>query len=207
MYCSRGDEAYYSYLQNGYTVYVSPAIGIYFSEDSTYQNTAGNLSFVPQIQNPITNPIDCLTAWTKVEGVFKSVTGNEQYIYIGNFYNDADTPYSILYPGNSPHWPNVYLYIDDISLVECEGVGLQENQSSLISIYPNPAAENVTIPLPPNTNKAELLVYTIQGQLLSQTQLTGTQTINTSNLANGVYLFVIQSNGSIVGREKVVIAH
>lgn len=145
--------------------------------------------------------------WIKIEGIFHP-EGNEQYLYVGNFFKDADSPIDYInYPNAFSEMP--YYYVDDLTLYELDStyVGIEENSNINISINPNPASENVTITLPPNTNKAELFVYTVQGQLLSQTQLNCTQTINTSNLTNGLYLFVIQSNENIIGREKVIVTH
>lgn len=146
-----------------------------------------------------------MDGWQKVEGYYKAETGEEEYIYIGNFNNFVNTPLTVIWPGIEP-LEYIYFYIDDISLVECDGLDMTETAPANISIYPNPAVENVTITLPPNTNKAELFIHTVQGQLLSRTQLIGTQTITTSNLTNGLYLFVIQSNGEIIGREKVIVS-
>jgi hypothetical protein len=152
-------------------------------------------------------------SWTLISGQFIA-TGNENYLTIGNINLTQNDDSSIV----NSHYVNIpqsiaisilgaYYYIDDVALICCDISGCIQEHESPISIYPNPAAENVTITLPSNTNKAELLIYTAQGQLLSQTQISSTQTINTSNLANGLYLFVIQSNGNIIGREKVTIVH
>jgi hypothetical protein len=148
-----------------------------------------------------------------ISGAFKA-KGGEKYLYIGNLLKDQYYTAIPIPPNSNPdstYCQNSYFFIDDVSLYEtnepCKFVGLKEIKKEHIKIYPNPAAENVTIALPPNTNKAELFIYTMQGQLLSQTQILGTQNISTGNLANGLYLFVIQSNGNIVGREKVIIAH
>jgi hypothetical protein len=193
--------------------------GAFFSPDSLIENLFFEPQTTPlpfdsslvQIQhNPWSTIYD--TTWVPVTGIFRA-TGNEQYLYIGNFLVDSQYPVvelDTLQGMNGCDY--TYFFIDDVSLYEYKEpcnlpLTTSEIKQNPIAIYPNPAAENVTITLPPNTNKAELLIYTVQGQLLSQTQVFGTQTINTSNLANGMYLFVIQSNGNIVGREKVIIAH
>jgi hypothetical protein len=187
--------------------YFIGSLGAFFSPDSLYIDIFDPLPYQPQIENNETNFITDTTKWKLIEGGFVA-EGGERYIYIGNFRNNAQTP--ALYPPIPPIQGSnrAYIYFDNVQLYECDSlVDIEENLNNPISIYPNPASENVTITLPPNTNKAELLIYTTQGQLLNQTQLNGTQTINTSTLANGLYLFVIQSNGDIIGREKVIIAH
>lgn len=211
-----------------FTMYVARAersnrivssIGAFFSSDSLVENMFFEPQTTPvpfdsslvQIQH---NPWETIyeTDWTPITGIFRA-TGNERYLYIGNFLIDSQYPIVDLDTLQDVNYCyDSYFFIDDVSLYEYKEpcnlpLTIEESKKSTIPIYPNPTAENVTIALPSNTNKAELLIYTMQGQLLSQTQLTGTQTINTSNLANGFYLFVIQSNGSIVGREKVIITH
>jgi hypothetical protein len=213
MYCSLSDIYYDQYVlltgqgQPVYDgVYTTSSIGVYFSADSIFQNNWLTLPYIPQILNPESNIIDSISGWKKIEGIYTPTIGGEQYIIIGNFKNNANTPYTELYDGLTG--PNIiYFYIDDVTLIEHDGTGLTELKGKAVSIFPNPAAENVTITLPSNTNKAELLIYTAQGQLLSQTQISSTQTINTSSLANGLYLFVIQSNGKTIGREKVIMAN
>jgi hypothetical protein len=208
---------YVSVAENtGYNV---SAIGAYFSPQHLYTgNFQGNMITPPLLpydsvqvfQNPNVLITDTV-GWVQVAGEFKA-KGNEVFLYIGNLFYDSLYVATPLYPqaNDTIYCGFSYLFIDDVSLNEIENpctMGTIENSNIPISIYPNPAVENVTITLPPNTNKAELLIYTMQGQLLSQAQLNGTQTINTTNLANGLYMFVIQSNGNIVGREKVIIAH
>ncbi len=201
----KGDMNYcfrmYVSVSNKYRWPIS-SIGAYFSPDSINLYTYSPLPYFPQIENDSNNFINYTTNWQLISGSFKA-QGGEHYLYIGNFRDSTNT----ICQSYAPYHTATYIYFDDISLVECEGVGIEENTTPKNAIYPNPAAENVTIALPPNTNKAELLIYTVQGQLLSQTQIADTQTINTSSLANGMYLFVIQLNGNIIEREKIIIAH
>lgn len=208
MYVSRAEK----------TGYNASSLGAYFTRDSLYSQWSPTIQMIyPQNidsvqiqQNPDIAIWD--TNWVEISGIFRA-KGGERYLYIGNILKDLYyTPIPIPPYSNpdSVYCQNSYFFIDDVSLYETEepcGVGIKEAFVGKIKIYPNPAAENVTITLPQSTNKAELLIYTMQGQLLSQTQLSNTQTINTSTLANGLYLFVIQSKGNIVGREKVIITH
>lgn len=179
-------------------------MSVYFS--NTIVNDSGSLDlsyFQPQITNISGNYFNNNSSWVKYTGYFKA-QGGEKYLIIGSFLPTNQTPTI----NTSGPTTAAYYFIDNVQLYECGdslNTSIKTITPTIISINPNPAAENVTITLPPNTNKVELFVYTVQGQLLSQTQLTGTQTINTNNLANGLYLFVIQLNGNIIGREKVVI--
>jgi hypothetical protein len=214
MYCSLFDifyEGYISQVNDGLppssSVYTTSNIGVYFSEDSLFQNSWAPLPYIPQIQNPVSNIIDSLTGWKKVEGYFKSETGEEQYIYIGNFNDNANTPLTVLYQGSNPE-PWVYFYIDDISLYECDSVvGIDEKPIEQIKIYPNPAQDFVSIDLPKNINQAQLSIYNLTGQLVTQKQIAqANQQIPITELGNGVYVFVVESGGEVVGRRRVVIS-
>ncbi|MET4107515.1 alpha-amylase family glycosyl hydrolase [Hymenobacter sp. UYP22] len=73
-------------------------------------------------------------------------------------------------------------------------------------LYPNPAAQQVTLELP-STTPAQLLVYTVQGQLVRTIPLNGRRhTLDTSAWPNGTYLLRIQS-GTAVAVQRLVVAH
>ena len=76
---------------------------------------------------------------------------------------------------------------------EPAAVGISENNNSEILLYPNPAKDNIIL-----TNLSELAVITLSdlsGRIVKQVKSTGsTQTINTGDLNDGVYLVHIQSN-------------
>jgi hypothetical protein len=77
-----------------------------------------------------------------------------------------------------------------------------------LSLYPNPAVNNVTLAL--NDVNGDL-TYEVSN-LLGQQELKGfvvsdrTQ-INTSNLTEGVYFVTLKSNGKLVRTEKLVVRH
>lgn len=209
MYCSLADIGYEGWMQSNQwlTAYTTSSIGVYFSGDSIFQNNINPLYYIPQIQNPTSNIIDSLTGWNKVEGYFKSQTGEEQYMYIGNFNDNANTPLTVLYQGSNPE-PWVYFYIDDISLYECDSmVGIDEKPIEQIKIYPNPAQDFVSIETPKNYKQAQISIYNLTGLLISQKQLTQpNQQIPITELHNGMYIFVIQNKDRVIGRQRVVVA-
>ena len=68
--------------------------------------------------------------------------GGEQYILIGNFFSDAFTN-KLTKNGNLNA---AYYYIDDVSVVDCTGIGISEvNDDAEVSVYPNPASNTITI--------------------------------------------------------------
>ena len=104
--------------------YVSPAdsesrystsrMGAYLSDGPIGNDTTHLLNVIPQIENPYHHFLNNYAGWTAIQGVY-AAGGGENYITIGNFYNDANTDTMILssFPDNI-----IYYYTDDISVVE-----------------------------------------------------------------------------------------
>jgi hypothetical protein len=211
MYCSLADLWYEEYMhdiQNGIepwlSVYATHNIGIYLSADSIYENSWEPLPYIPQIQNPTNNPINDVYNWIKVEGTYMA-SGGEEYIYIGNYNTNENTDLAILYAGENPE-PWVYFYIDDVLVTKTTSTGIEENSTNKLNIYPNPAQEFVSIDLPKNINQAQLSIYNLTGQLISQKQITQpNQQIPITELGNGMYIFVIQNRDKVIGRQRVVV--
>ena len=91
-------------------IYASNNIGVYFSNTNFYYSNVGNLPFIPSC-----NENDIITknaGWQFVEYYYLA-SGNENYITIGNFYNDSFTSSSLI-TGNNHNDP--YYYIDDVSV-------------------------------------------------------------------------------------------
>jgi len=207
MYCSLFDLPKESNLQCGgcRSEYTTTNIGVYFSPDSIFQNSWAPLPYTPQIQNPITNKIVGYDSWVKVQGIYKA-TDKDNYIYIGNFYDNANTVLDTIFAGANPDaW--VYFYIDSVSLVECTGVGVDENSFEEIKIYPNPANDFLTL----NTGdlkNIQVEFFDISGRKLFQQKVnTNQESIDVSALANGLYVCTVYSGDKVVRREKVVVSH
>jgi hypothetical protein len=157
----------------------------------------------PQIVNYGTFLTDKVN-WMKYEGIFKAV-GGEEYMSIGCFSNYDELKIEVL---GSNFNLNAYYYIDNISLYECDSlVEVNEIPYNTVSIYPNPAKDFVSIDIPENINQAQLSIYNLTGQLISQKQITQfNQQIPILELDNGIYIFVIQNKDKVIGRQRVVIS-
>ena len=84
------------------------------------------------------------------------------------------------------------------------GIAKFNTQNSTFKIFPNPAQNNFTLEVS-NSEKQNLVVYDVNGkQVLSQT-ISGTTTIDASNLSQGVYNISISSNQSVVNKKLVVV--
>lgn len=84
-------------------------VGAYFSAEDPTMNTILPLPYQPQVEN-LTGYMDD-TDWELVSGWFVA-EGGEQYMVIGNFLSDEETPYP---PGCTN---SGYYYIDDVSVIE-----------------------------------------------------------------------------------------
>ena len=69
-----------------------------------------------------------------------------------------------------------------------------------IKVYPNPTANLITIETP---NKTVLTVHSIDGKLMSQTEITGNYVLDISWYAPGVYCFTFQS-GNMLQTRKII---
>ncbi len=88
-------------------------------------------------------------------------------------------------------------YFDDLKInIVNENLGLQDTEISSFSIYPNPVQNYLNITTALNDYKIE--VYTIQGQLISESAAnSGSQTIDYSGYASGMYLMKLTSESAI----------
>jgi hypothetical protein len=76
------------------------------------------------------------------------------------------------------------------SCIEIEVVGLSDQPSNNLVIYPNPASETITI----KTSKpVEIYMYNALGAVVDHFELNGSKEINIAHLANGMY--ILQTNG------------
>jgi len=86
-----------------------------------------------------------------------------------------------------------YLIIDDIVVTAANTAGVKEILTPKLSVYPNPASDNVTVVgLPEGT---VVSVYNVSGQKLLQVTVNGDTPIDISSLDKGIY-FLDTATGS-----------
>lgn len=98
---------------------------------------------------------------------------------------------------------SVYQLIENVILDS------EQNLETAISIYPSPADKNLSIDasaLNFSLQSAKVILYSVQGVALHETEISDNTVIDTANYPAGLYLVKIQTgDGSIV--KKVVISH
>ena len=94
-------------------------------------------------------------------------------------------------------------YIDDLVVVECETVGIEEEELSL-SFGPNPA--NDFIQLTSNTPEGTVRIMALNGQIVAEHILTNLDSGSRINLDldNGIYLVELRTNDNSTMRKLVV---
>ena len=97
--------------------YAVDKVGLYFSDiaisKSIYDYSPFNV--IPQIENPAGNFISDKINWTEISGTYIA-HGGEQYITIGNFYDNAHTDTIHLSDGSVTQLKESGFYIDDVSV-------------------------------------------------------------------------------------------
>lgn len=176
------------------------AIGVYFSDtlinytkpvDSVNRSL---LRFKPQIENKNGQIKDTLN-WIKVSGTFYA-TSPINYLIIGNFKNDKNSN-----PVNWAIWPIVnldwyhYVYIDDVSLIECK----EQNPV----VYPNPVVDRVIISAPKYYNTT-ISIFDALGKELIKTQFNYTTEIDLSAYAAGNYFYRIKGNNGRIESGRIL---
>jgi fimbrial isopeptide formation D2 family protein len=101
-----------------------------------------------------------------------------------------DNQVGIYFDFNPPIITNTVTRTIDI----VSGIAQLPGQGNLVSFYPNPANEKITIQLN-SIDQADLIVHTITGQVMvSKTIKSGGETLDVSGLPSGVYLMEVRSN-------------
>jgi hypothetical protein len=84
------------------------------------------------------------------------------------------------------------------------GASINESQNSFnASIYPNPITDKLTVNID-NNEPSQITLYDISSRKLLQQTFTNTTTINTEQLAKGIYLYQVRNKNGIIKNGKVI---
>ena len=176
-------------------------IGAYFSVDSLLDATNNQaINYVlPQIENPALNIINDKINWILISENFIA-NGGERFMTIGNFHDSSTTNVQNVVG----HWQGAEYNIDDISVIDCTGQGINESSNpETLQIYPNPSSNKLTIELK-NIKPQSIKVVSILGECIQQLTTSNQQlTMDIANLPNGIYFMEVFTEKGIL-RKKFV---
>ncbi len=177
--------------------YVSPGgncqlqtddIGAYLS-DSLDPGPVYQYNILPQIENPQGNIINDTLGWTKISGYY-TASGNECFVYIGNFKSDSNTTYDTIY---SAALNSAYYFLDDVSLIDCTATGINEQQQVSFNLLQNPVINSICFTSPFKINAAK--VYNTLGVAVKECEfaIQNSYKIDVADLPRGVYFLQVET--------------
>lgn len=95
--------------------------------------------------------------------------------------------------------------VNNISVYKLGTTGVESiKQYESVSIYPNPARDNVYLKFTQNTN-ASIRIMDISGRIINEEQMSGnSKSINVSNLQNGIYYILIDNDKKQPIRKMII---
>ena len=139
--------------------------------------------------------------WTKISGSFIADSAY-QYIVIGNFFNDSLTT-KISFDTNA--WYADY-YIDDIRMSTDSSFvnSINEiNKFYFVKVYPNPFTDRIEI-VNENNELTEVILYDLTSRNILQKKFSNSVSINTEQLAKGIYMYEVRNKNGVKRNGKVV---
>jgi hypothetical protein len=180
----------YVNLANNYKYSAFP-IGVYFSNAPiTGVPNFLPLPFTPQIT--ITGFTADTLSWQMISGNYIA-QGNENYLIIGNYNNDAGTTPMLV--NSTAIYDQAYVFIDDVSLTACSPTSVSEQEmNELFTVYPNPVTgHHLRIIAGETLDKdGDFELFDVNGRKVYSFHVSDwNQTIDISGLEQGMYKAVI----------------
>ncbi len=184
------------------SAYAINKIGLRFSNNVQQLNYFPSEYILPGNSQIFTDEIISDTSnWVFVSGSFVADSAY-QYISISNHFNDTETSIEAI-DFNIPFYYSYY-YIDNICVSSNPSNCVEKTTANLnlssskqkLKIYPNPNTHVCHIELPETQNKIKINIINLNGQvLISETKENCKKaTIDTSNLAPGIYMAEVKEN-------------
>jgi hypothetical protein len=206
-YISLADSA--AYASDGIAAYFSDNAVSHFGTTEMYFDT---LNYIPQVHNPHGNIITDKQNWTLISGSFIA-NGGEQYITIGNFWDDANTETMWVAGGmKKGTTPFSYFYIDDVSVSivseeeSCASTAINKiNNKDLIIIFPNPATSEIQV-IGNQLTVNGIDIFDMLGERVYSAPLTDNRSpiiINISAIPPGMYFLQIKTQSGVGVRKFI----
>ncbi len=142
-------------------------IGVYLSDDTLLYSDLNqfNIPVTPQIESDSTIMLADTIDWMQVKKTY-TAQGGERFITIGNFRNNANTPYVQIKDTTTL---GAYYYIDDISVICLDCIEQPIATTSLFipnAFSPNGDGANDRLRVLGNANKIEFKVFDRWGEMV-----------------------------------------
>ncbi len=175
------------------------SVGAYFSADSATDYSLDHqlIGHTPKLQRDPDSIMSNVSIWYLWEDTLVA-EGGEQFLMIGNFLDDDNTPY--FQP--SFNTASAY-YIDDVRLTKITKPNSVRELDVRFGISPNPSNGLVSIEYKGSLTPKVMTLLTVEGkEVLSrpwQTQL------DVSGFSEGMYLLQVEFDNRAVGTQRLVV--
>jgi hypothetical protein len=96
--------------------------------------------------------------------------------------------------GREADYKNAYGW-DDFSNIIGDCIGVKDiYMEQGITLYPNPASDNINITLPENVSQAMFTLYDMQGKILIKQEVSSKETVAVNKLSAGVYIYNVRTS-------------
>ncbi|HKR07243.1 MAG TPA: T9SS type A sorting domain-containing protein [Bacteroidia bacterium] len=99
--------------------------------------------------------------------------------------------------------PYSYVCIDSVFLTLCSTGISEPDKTETLNIYPNPISDNLNLTVH-NNELSEIILHDIPARKILNQSFTNSITINTEQLAKGIYLYEVRNKNDVVKKGKVV---
>lgn len=73
------------------------------------------------------------------------------------------------------------------------------------NVYPNPTKDNITLSWEAPSKAAELSIFDNTGSLVNRFRINNNSTISVTDLSNGLHMYMLTSDGNVIGSGKFVV--
>lgn len=192
----------YGYLNiNNYPSMACNNIGARLSTIAYSQSNPQTVNNFAQVVD--TNIIIDTTNWVRISGSFIA-DSNYQYLSIGNHFDDSHTTAISI----GTVLPNqAYYYLDDVKMstdsMFVNGINEQNNSGNQVVFYPNPFLDKINITTKSN-ELAEVKLFDVTGRKIFHQSFKNSISVNTEQLAKGIYLYEVRHKNGVIKKGKVV---
>ena len=138
------------------------------------------------------------TAWQHISFSFVADSAYS-YITFGSFVDDSSTA---IQQFEQTGFDAAYYFIDDISVANTTGI-IENNENFNLTVYPNPFSNVLSIALD-NNDVSEFILYDIASRKVLQRKFINAVSLNTGQLAKGIYLYEVRNKNGVIKKGKVV---